>query len=95
MSAIRHIVLFKFYDVIDDESRMYAIDKLRSLEDLPGIVEWRLEASTDRRKGLVVVQNVLFESEQAFDTYRESAEHKDIGTTLSALADWLVADYPE
>lgn len=38
---------------------------------------------------------VLFESEEAFETYRQSADHKEVGVTLSALADWLVADYPE
>lgn len=95
MAKLRHIVLFRFYDVIDDDTRMLAIEKIESLRTLPGILEWRLEASNDVRKGWVIAQNVLFASEEALSNYRESSEHKGVGVTLSAVADWLIADYLE
>lgn len=93
--SLRHIVVFRFYPPIDDDSRLHAIGKLQSLKTLPGILEWRLEVSIDERKGPVIVQNVLFESGEALEGYRRSEEHKGVAETLSAMADWLVADYEE
>jgi len=93
MARLRHIVLFRFYDVIDEESRMYAVDKISALRDRPGILQWTLETSIDDRKGPVIVQNVLFESEEAFELYRQDDKHKGVGEALSGMADWLVADY--
>ena len=95
MARLRHIVLFRFYDVIDEDSRMYAVDQISALRDQPGILEWTLKASIDGRKGPVIAQNVLFESEAAFELYRQSDKHKGVGETLSGMADWLVADYLE
>ena len=95
MARLRHIVLFRFYDAIDEDSRLSSIDTISALRDQPGILEWTLQTSIDGRKGPVVVQNVLFESEEAFDLYRQSDKHKSVGLTLSAVADWLVADYLE
>jgi len=93
MTRLRHIVLFRFYDAIDEDSRMHAVDQISALRDQPGILEWTLKASIDDRKGAVIVQNVLFESEDAFNSYREHAKHKAVGEALSGMADWLVADY--
>lgn len=93
--SIRHIVLFRFYPVIDEESRMEAIDKINALRELPGIIEWRLEASLDTRKGVVVVQNALFDTLESFQAYRDDPRHVDAGKLLAALANWLVADYEE
>jgi len=93
--AIRHIVLFHFYDIIDEETRSNAVDQIQELRTLPGILDWRIETSIDDRKGPVVVQNVLFESDEAFAGYRASDGHKAVGETLSGIADWLIADYHE
>jgi hypothetical protein len=93
--SLRHIVLFRFYDVIDEDTRAEAIGAIQGLSVLPGILEWRLDASIDVRKGPVIAQNVLFEDQAAFEAYRDSAEHKAVGVTLSAVADWLIADYVE
>ena len=95
MARLRHVVLFRFYDAIDEDSRMHAVDQISALRDQPGIIEWTLKASIDDRKGPVIVQNVLFETEDAFELYRRNAKHKAVGETLSGMADWLVADYLE
>lgn len=95
MAAYRHIVVFQFYDAIDEESRMHAVERLRSLNDSPGVVEWRVEVSIDDRKGPVVVQNVLFDTQESYEKYRATPEHADIAAILSGLSNWLVADYIE
>ncbi|MDH6181863.1 heme-degrading monooxygenase HmoA [Microbacteriaceae bacterium SG_E_30_P1] len=95
MAKLRHIVLFQFITVLDDESRRLTLEALRALRDIPGILEWRLEASMDERKGQVIVQNVLFESEEAFEAYRADPRHAEAGKALSAVSNWLVADYLE
>jgi hypothetical protein len=88
-------VLFRFHEVIDDDSRMHALDLINSMSKFPGILEWRVEASMDLRKGVVAVQNVLFESQEVFDAYRAHPTHADVGLALSGMSNWLVADYVE
>ena len=95
MAAFRHIVLFRFDDGIEVEQVIAAVKRIQALRTLPGILDWRVETSTDLRKGVVVVQNVLFESEIAFSAYRASDEHKKLAESLSGIANWLVADYRE
>ncbi len=95
MTAVRHLVLFRFHDSVDQETRTNALESVRALRELPGILEWRLEVSTDDRKGVVVAQNVLFDSESAFQRYRQDPRHRRAGEVLAELADWLVADYAE
>ncbi len=93
--ALRHIVVFRFHDAVDEATRMRARAEIQTLNALPGILDWRLEQSLDSRKGVVLVQNVLFEGTEALENFRNSNEHKNVGTVLSAVADWLIADYPE
>ncbi len=95
MSRIRHIVLFRIHDEARGGSQLSAMDLLNRLRELPGILEWAVEASLDSRKGAVVVLNVLFESEQAFADYRLNPKHVEVAQGLSMMADWLVADYVE
>jgi hypothetical protein len=93
--SIRHIVLFRFYQDVDEEHRMQAIHAIETLRDRSGIIDWRFEASLDQRKGVVVAQNVLFATLEDFEGYRDDPRHVAAGLTLAALADWLVADYEE
>jgi heme-degrading monooxygenase HmoA len=95
VAPLRHIVLFRFHDGVGAEERTEAVKKLRGLGDLPGILSWRLELSTDARKGNVVVQNVLFGSSEDFAAFRSSRLHEETGQVMSGISDWLVADYEE
>jgi len=95
MAAIRHIVLFRFDEGIEVEQQFEAIRKIQRLSVLPGILEWRLETSMDERKGDIVVQNVLFESDEAFAAYRASDGHKAVGLAMSGISNWLIADYKD
>jgi hypothetical protein len=87
---LRHIILFKLYPQADPEEVLH---RLRSLASEPGLLEWRIERSLDERKGIVIVQDSLFTSRAALDTFRVAPAHVEVAAFLSQRADWLVADY--
>ena len=95
MAGYRHIVLFRLHAGTSARERDEAVQRLRSLGDLPGIEEWRVERSIDDRKGEVLAQVGLFRSLDAFEAFRQSSEHRSAGELMSGLTDWLVADYHE
>ena len=89
---VRHIILFRVYPDADPDE---VLRRLRSLRELPGVLEWRVERSLDERKGVVVLQNSLFSSLQALRSFRVGPEHVEVADFLSRSADWLVADHLE
>jgi heme-degrading monooxygenase HmoA len=91
----RHVVLFRLHDDTDDATRDAAVAALASLHDLPGVLEWTVRVSDDTRKGVVVVENALFESEAAFRAFQAHPRHAEAGALLRETADWWVGDYPE
>jgi hypothetical protein len=90
---VRHIVMFRVYDTASDDDVLEAIDLLRGLKDLPGILEWRVELSEDRRKGRVIIEDSVFENFEAIDRFRVAPEHAVSSAKLASMADWLVGDY--
>jgi hypothetical protein len=93
--AIRHIVMFRFHDFLDEEARMEIVTEIRETAVPEGAIEWRFESSTDTRKGAVIVQNVLFDSQGSFARYRASEIHIQMARTLSNVSNWQIADYEE
>ncbi len=91
----RHIVLFRIHDEVTDDQVTEAIDSLRSLGDLPGIVSWRVELSLDSRKGRVVVEDATFVDAEAFEAFRTDPRHAATAETMAGLADWWVGDYAD
>lgn len=89
----RHIVLFRIHDGASDEQVTGAIDSLRSLAVLPGVVSWRIERSLDVRKGLVLVEDATFTDRAAFEVFRADPRHEKVAQQLSEMADWWVGDY--
>jgi heme-degrading monooxygenase HmoA len=87
---VRHVILFRLYPDADAEE---VLRRLRSLAHLPGLLAWRVERSLDERKGVVVMQNSLFASMAALQSFREAPEHAKVAAFLSRNADWLVADH--
>jgi quinol monooxygenase YgiN len=89
---IRHIVIFLLKPGADESE---VLRLLRSLEKSDDVLELTAEQSLDARKGIVVVENALFKDEAAFERFKKSEHHKQVGEEMSQLADWLVADYIE
>ena len=89
----RHVVLFRLHDDVADERVTEAIDELRSLSALPGIVAWRVERSLDARKGSVIVEDATFESDETFAQFRVHPFHVDVAQRMAQIADWWNGDY--
>jgi hypothetical protein len=87
--------MFRFHDFLDEEARMEIVTEIRETPVPNGAIEWRVETSTDERKGAVLVQNVLFDSQESFDVYRASDVHTWMAKTLSNVSNWQIADYEE
>jgi quinol monooxygenase YgiN len=91
-SRVRHIVIFLLKPVVDVNE---VLSLLRSLQKSEDVIELTAEQSLDTRKGIVVIENALFKDEAAFERFKKSEHHKEVGERMSQLADWLVADYIE
>ncbi|MDN4641972.1 Dabb family protein [Agreia sp. PsM10] len=91
----RHVVIFRFYPVVDDDTRAEVVQRLRSFSSYPGVLEWGVEGSLDTRKGQVLFQTGLFDSRESFEAYTASPEHTEVAHVMSSVADWYVADYFE
>lgn len=92
---LRHLVLFRVYDEVPDADVDDALEQLASLAQLPGVLEWTVRLSDDRRKGRILVENGLFESREAFQAFRVHPRHVQVGTVMRQLADWWIGDYEE
>lgn len=91
----RHIVLFRVHDDVDDDRVTEAIERLRSLGVLPGILSWRVELSLDTRKGRVIVEDATFGDAAAFGRFRQSPQHALSARVMAQISDWLVGDFAE
>jgi hypothetical protein len=65
---LRHIVLFKIKDGVNELQIESAIKLLKELGiDNPSIIEWTVEKSLDERKGKIIIENSLFKSKEISD----------------------------
>jgi hypothetical protein len=95
VSRIRHVVLFPIRPEVAEEQVEHALASLRGLAALPGVREWRVERSTDTRKGRVLVENGVIDADR-FEDFRNSREHEAAAAVLAEIAGtWLVGDYAE
>ncbi|MEO6471007.1 MAG: Dabb family protein [Aeromicrobium sp.] len=92
---LRHIVLFRVRDGIGESQIASAIQALEALKVIPGLIEWTIRRSQDERKGVVVVQNSLFETRQALADFAAHPLHKVSADLLRTMADWWIGDYEE
>jgi hypothetical protein len=91
--VIRHIVLFRVHDEVSEEDVDSAIASLRALEALPSVLSWRVERSSDTRKGRVIVEDASFASEADFAEFRRDPAHVAVGQTMGRISDWVNGDY--
>lgn len=90
MAHFHHVVLFQLKDGADVDA---AIVVLRAAEPTSGLVSWQVERSLDERKGPVVAELAVFESEDAFRQWRDSDLHQAAVTHMREVSDWLIADW--
>lgn len=86
-------MLFRVYDHISEADVDAAIASLRALEALPSVLSWRVERSSDMRKGRVIVEDASFASEADFAEFRRDPSHVAAGEMMAGLSDWLNGDY--
>ncbi len=92
---IRHIVLFRVYEGTEKDLIDAAVEGLKSLGELPGILEWTIRLSTDERKGTIIVENALFENDRALAAFAADPRHQVSAERLRTMADWWIGDYDE
>lgn len=92
---LRHIVLFRVHDGVTADRLSEAVDCLDSLGTIPGILEWTVRLSTDDRKGVVIVENALFESRASLEVFAAHPDHQVSAERLRNMADWWIGDYVE
>lgn len=93
MGKVRHIVIFMAKPGVEADEIITLLKSLDSNE--LGILAFTAEQSLDKRKGVIVIENMLFADERSFERFRLSSVHKELGEKMSRIADWLVADYIE
>jgi len=93
---LRHIVLFTLKST-DEEICAQAIQVLNTINVDPsnGLLEWNIKKSLDTRKGVIIVENALFQNREAFDLFRASDAHIKLGQVMSQISDWIIGDYLE
>ncbi|MCP2638102.1 Dabb family protein [Microbacterium sp. HD4P20] len=91
--ALRHIVLFRVHDEVDELRIEQAMDSLRALARLPSVRSWSVARSLDERKGRIVIEDAAFDDAESFEVFRASPEHVSATQTMAEIADWWVGDY--
>jgi quinol monooxygenase YgiN len=95
MSKLNHTVMFKLHDNVSDEQRTEAVERLTNLGAEPGVLSWIVKESTDTRKGRIIIEQAVFASEAAYQEFRTSPAHIEVGDLMKTIADWWVGDYLE
>lgn len=83
------------YDSCQPDDIAEAIDGLEALRELPGILEWTIRRSEDERKGVVIVENALFDSRESLAAFSTHPAHHVSAARMARLADWWIGDYEE
>lgn len=89
--VLRHVILFRLREGADAERGLTLLRSFRP----PGTLRWVIERSLDERKGVVIVEDATFDSQEALDAFRVSEDHADAVAFMRENADWLVADWWE
>lgn len=87
----RHVVLFRIRDGVAADAIDAAILCLRQVATAASRGD--VAISEDSRKGVVIVEDLTFESSAHFAAFKVSAPHLRAIETMSAISDWLIADW--
>jgi len=93
---LRHVLLFKFYDNVPEETRARAVAALKELGALvPEVREWSVERDIGVRPGRNhdLAQVSAFDDQAALERYRVHPEHIRVRDLMATCCDWVVVDY--
>jgi hypothetical protein len=96
ITPYRHIVMFKLYEEVNEETIEKAINLLKEMgKEAVGVLQWHVDLSLDTRKGKIIVQNCLFDSFQSFENFLTAPKHLQSKEMMRDISDWIVGDYYE
>ncbi len=92
---IRHILLFRFNEDIDQVIRTEMVERLQGLEELcPTIGKWSIGVNfADSPSAYDVVEIGDFASREDLDAYKAHPAHADFSNFVRPIATWALADY--
>jgi hypothetical protein len=91
--TLRHIVLFRVREEVDDERLDDLMAALGAFAMFPGVTSWIVARSLDERKGRIVIEDATFKSPEAFEGFRADTAHARVAQMMSEISDWWVGDY--
>ncbi len=88
---VKHIVMFRFRDGYSEEERRARAEEIqrRSLalkEQIPGIVELRVEIAPQGSSTHSILLEGIFESQDALDAYQTHPAHQAVGVLIKEMA---------
>ncbi len=92
---VRRVVIIKLHDDVSEQTKKDILQKLMALGESPDVRNWLVKESLDTRKGQIIIEEGIFESEAAIERFRLSPEHQTVGKYMSQLADWWTAVFYE
>lgn len=94
MTKYHHIVLFRLYDDTSAAVRREAVNRLQRLgSGHQGLTSWTVNESIDTRKGHIIIEEAVFETEADYIRFKQSQAHVAVGEFMRQIADWWVGDY--
>lgn len=87
--TLEHIVLFRLHEGIDPQTAVAIIESSAPAD----VLVWTVRISQDTRKGAVIAERAVFESEVSFEAWRRSSAHRVAGEEMARISDWLIADF--
>lgn len=92
---LRHILLFKFNEGVDQEIRDDATARLQGLgEQCPTVSYWSVGPNIAQSKSAYDVAEVAdFADEAALIAYKEHPAHRELASHLGTIATWALVDY--
>lgn len=92
---IKHILLFKFKQGVNEEEKSIGIEMLRALkEKIPEIREWEVGVQREKSDRFYDFAQVSsFENIEDMKKCGENPEHEKVKVYLKERADWVKVDY--
>lgn len=93
-NVLMHVILFEMYEGTTEGVRDEALRLMVAMcQDIPGIIKWHVAESSDYRKGVVLSEVIVFESNEAFEEFKRTPGHMAYAAFIRCWANWKISDY--